>query len=437
MKNYWSSSFWEKDFWKPVMALVSGTGLAQLLTLMAIPVLSRMYPPEEFGFLATYLAIVLSVAVIINAGYEWPIMLPEADTEAHQLLGISIKFAIGGSILALGFLGFFLHPIAEFAHWGPERGWYLLIPLSCLIEGFIQPLSMLINRNKAYRALSISKIARTSGRVGIALTLGWLGLGGEGLILAFVAGEVCCLIALLAFYLPWKRKKGFLLFSSISKDTLKAYRDFPKYAILGNWLNTSSKQLPYLLFPSLYPNANIGTQTNGLFHKADQLLSVPHGLIGTSVGNVYYEQGSKEKIKGALPLARYTLKTAQKLMILGLGVLILILLGGPFLFETVLGKEWRTAGVYAQYLSPYLYLLLIASPLSFIVDIERKLRPYLWFSLLMFALKLLTLLIGGAYLSPLDLVKAFALVSTILVGVQILLFLYWAGVFKLLREQDE
>src|SRR5690606_29226339 len=73
-----------------VGVLVSGTAGAQLLLIVAAPLLSRLYTPSEFGLLAVFTAL-LSVSTVLASGrYELAIPLPEKDKDAKHLLALSL-----------------------------------------------------------------------------------------------------------------------------------------------------------------------------------------------------------------------------------------------------------------------------------------------------------------------------------------------------------
>ena len=68
-----------------VLKLVSGTALAQALSLLVAPILSRLYSPNAFGTAALFASLVSIVGVIVCFRYEQAIMLPKRDEEAANL----------------------------------------------------------------------------------------------------------------------------------------------------------------------------------------------------------------------------------------------------------------------------------------------------------------------------------------------------------------
>jgi hypothetical protein len=48
--------FFRGEFNRNVVTLMTGTGIAQLIPLAVTPILSRLYPPEQFGILALFVS---------------------------------------------------------------------------------------------------------------------------------------------------------------------------------------------------------------------------------------------------------------------------------------------------------------------------------------------------------------------------------------------
>ena len=65
------------EFRKNVIILFTGKSIAYALPVIVVPILTRIFTPEEFGIFAFYSAIVATLAVLANAGYENAIVLPK------------------------------------------------------------------------------------------------------------------------------------------------------------------------------------------------------------------------------------------------------------------------------------------------------------------------------------------------------------------------
>ncbi|MEL6592059.1 MAG: oligosaccharide flippase family protein, partial [Bacteroidota bacterium] len=297
--------------------------------------------------------------------------------------------------------------------------WYVMIPISITLEGFAQPLQMGLNRLQDYRMLSWTKIVRSALTVGLSLLLGWIEGSFQGLIAGYVLGQLG--FCLLSYYGYQRSAKRITLKDLWQAQPIaaKEFRDFPTYAILSGWLYTAAKHLPLFFLPRFF-DASI----NGQFTKAERILNLPPVLVSMPIGRVFYQEATRISQEEPAQLWPLSKRTFWQLAGLGLPVLIVIMLWGPELFEFVLGEVWYTAGEYARWLMPWLYLTFIASPLSYLIDIRRKLQAFLIYNIFQFTVRLAALLYGGLYLSPLETIQLFGAAGAFTVGVQIA-YLLW------------
>jgi len=75
-------------------------------------------------------------------------------------------------------------------------------------------------------------------------------------------------------------------------------------------------------------------------------------------------QQFSEKVAKKYSVKALFTKTIRNIAFLTFPFFIIILFWGPQIFSVVFSKEWREAGVYAQYLTPWLFFSTIASPVS-------------------------------------------------------------------------
>ena len=93
-------------FASDILKLVSGTAFAQIITILASPILTRLYSPEAFGFLAIFISITSIVGVIACMRYELAIMLPKSDEKAANLLALCLLSVVAISGLTVPALYF-------------------------------------------------------------------------------------------------------------------------------------------------------------------------------------------------------------------------------------------------------------------------------------------------------------------------------------------
>ena len=82
--------FFKQKFIRSIGLLAGGTAFAQLLALLALPALTRLYTPEDFTVLASYISILALLTVVACLRFEIAIPIPKDKETAVNLLVISI-----------------------------------------------------------------------------------------------------------------------------------------------------------------------------------------------------------------------------------------------------------------------------------------------------------------------------------------------------------
>lgn len=73
---------------------------------------------------------------------------------------------------------------------------------------------------------------------------------------------------------------------------------------------------------------------------------------------------------------------------------VLIFIAGPELFSFIFGENWRLAGEFARWMTPWLYLHFISSPLSMIFAVTEKMNQSLTWQIIFFAANFFAILVG-------------------------------------------
>lgn len=87
-----------------VAIVASGTAGAQAISLAFSPILTRLYSPEAFGILGTFLAVFAVLMPLAAFNYPMAIVLPSRDEEAICLAQLSIALGLVNACLLAGLL---------------------------------------------------------------------------------------------------------------------------------------------------------------------------------------------------------------------------------------------------------------------------------------------------------------------------------------------
>lgn len=371
-------------FVRGVGVLVGGTAGAQLLAVLAAPLLTRLYTPEDFGLLAVYASLLGLIAVIASLRYELAIPLPEDDAEAANVAVLSL-ILVGVTTLLAGILTALLREPISNALGVPQLAPYLwLLPLGVLAGGVYNVFNYWAVRTKRFTTIAGTRIAQSLTTLFIQLAA--FKLGGIALLFGQVAGQSAGTVRLGRAALA---SGGFSAVSWVGiKQVARRYQRFPIFSTWEGLANTAGLQLPPLLFATLF-----GTAAAGLYSLANRVLSLPLSLIGNAIGQVFFSRAADARRNGQLgPLVA---QLHAKLAHIGLPPAVLTMLIGADLFALVFGSEWRQAGEFAQWMAPWLYLVFVSSPLSTLFAVAEQQKQGLAFQLILLVSRLLAIGVGA------------------------------------------
>ena len=365
--------FFQGEFNRNVVTLITGTGLAQLIPLAVTPILSRLYPPEQFGVLALFVSIVASLSALATGRYEFAIMLPRKDVDANNIAALSITINLVVSV-ALFAIAFILNkPISKALGHESMASWLYVVPLAVLLNGIYSNLKYWSNRHKLYFLMAHRQVLQSGGTAAAQLGLGLLRTGAGGLVIGSVAGQALAagmMTSLVRHHCPhfWRGidKRKMLALA-------KRYRSCPQYLVPAHTLGAVSVQLP-----TIFINAAFGLAASGFFMLAERAVGMPLALVSASIGDVFRQEISESFLAGERCRVIF-ISTLKKLVAVATPPFLLLLFFAPALFALVFGEKWRVAGEYARLMCPMFYLRFISNPLSLVAIIAQKNRfEFLW-----------------------------------------------------------
>jgi O-antigen/teichoic acid export membrane protein len=311
--------------------LVSGSALSQIIVILAMPLLTRMYSPNEFGYLAIVNAFLMVLGVVgslrydqliykYNTKYEW------SRCFNNGLVSSLIIFTILLFIFVLCYFFGFLHR------------YFLITPFLVLAFSITQLYSSLLSVYGLYTTLGYGLITRSLIMILSQYFLNTY-LGGFALIIGLFLGQISHLLVL-----SWV----FTLKSNDRMIDLKVdFYDF-KDSILStgqSLSNSFSSQLPSFFIPY-----GFGLTVMGIYSLAQRLTFLPITFFSNAIrpfilGELNNNRADKQKV------GRLLQKGSMSLLIIGCFGILLINLFAEEFFVLYAGEEWRAAGDTASALS--------------------------------------------------------------------------------------
>lgn len=382
----------EKPFSIDVLTLVTGTTLAQIIAIASAPIITRLYGADAFGLSALFASLVGTIAAIACLRYELAIMLPKTDEEAANVLALSLLIASIISLILVPIIWLFGDYLISLLNAPQLRPYLWFVPLMVFLSGSFSAINYWNSRKRQFGRLSRTQVARAATTTGTQLGAGFAGYASGGtLIAAGIIGQAVATSTL--GYQAWRSdKKRF--WNSVNWQGMalgsRRYRDFPKIDIWSALINTLSLQLPVFILSAYFSATIVGFYSLGMV-----ILSFPASLIGSAMAQVFFQRASEAINESKDKLTLVVEQVVKQLITIGIFPFLLLSIVGADLFTIVFGPAWSEAGVYAQILSFWILTVFIASPISMIFTVMKKLRMFLVFNIVLIIVRTGSLIWGG------------------------------------------
>jgi len=357
----------KSEFGRNILTLMTGTIVAQAIPIAISPILTRIYTPEDFGLFALFFAILSILSVTANGRYENAVMLPKKDEDAINIfaLGIIINSLLSTVIMVLVVV--FNSSITKILDNDEISIWLYFIPIALFFTGLFNILNSFNNRQKRYRDIADALVVKSLFMAVVQLFVGFIKSGATGLI----SGQIVSV-----FFANGKLAKNIIrnrrLILSIKKVKIvalaKKYRDFPKFSLPSAFANVLSGHLSNIFIFLFY-----SATTLGFYSFVQRILGIPTALVGRSMGQVYFEEGTREKNRTGRAVTLFN-STLKKLLIIGLPIFFILFFVIEELFVFIFSEEWRVAGQYAQIVIPMFFIRFVVASLSITYDMFGYLK---------------------------------------------------------------
>ncbi|GAA5495209.1 hypothetical protein Rhal01_01384 [Rubritalea halochordaticola] len=408
---------------KNLTILVSGAALAQLVGILAAPLLSRLYSPEDFGVVGLILAVVGVLSVISSLKYEMALVLEKNDENAAAIQKLCWRLLLSTTTL-FGIV--ILTTPLWLGKWIHDEGLSIYLPWSIpliFLTGYFNILSFKKNRDGRYKTLSLAGVGRRSGLVLTQIIFGFCGAQVLGLVLGNLIG---CMLAVAILLLTDRKQSPVQLKNTTSiPEQARKYRRFAIYSAPQNLLNALSQNIAVYILGYFF-----GVEVVGAYWLAMRLLQLPSNLIVQSVRQVLYKRFSetRDEIEEVRRLYKKSVLTMSMLMI---PVVLLMFLYGPELFGFVLGEEWTLAGEYSSWMVLWIAAGFVNPAAVCLFTVYSKQRHFAVYDFILLLFRATSLFIGGIYFSSLEAIALYSLVGFVF---NLYIVVYW---FYALSKNDE
>ena len=349
--------------------LMSGVVSAQLIAMLTMPLITRIYSPDQFAVLAVFSALLNILGGVACLRFEIAIPLPERKADGDALLTLALISAIVISTITSILLMMYGENILF--QYGERRllAFYWMIPLSVLFVGVYQALRYYAIRLGDFSGVAKNRLVQVIGCSTVQIALGLLGSGAIGLLIGQIVNQSAGILGLARNTGYRRNYRNALNIETLSK-AFRAYNQFPKYSVIETLANNLGSQAPILIIGAYADSNEVAYLSLAIF-----AISAPMGLIGNSLSQAFLSKASEEFRAGRL--REFSLDAVNLLIKFCAGPIICAGLLAPLLFPLVFGAPWARSGYIVSWMTGAFLLQIISSPISILLHVTSHLRTAL------------------------------------------------------------
>lgn len=360
----------KNDFASSVVTLISGTAFAQAITIAALPILTRLYTPESFGVLATFISVTLIVSTAACLRLDIAIPTAHDEQDAKNLLIASFFLSATTSIVSFAIFAALHEEIQKITNSENTTIYAALASLGIFLASTFNAVQFWATRSQQFKVVAKTRanqaILGTSFQIASGILIKHTPIG-------LVVGQIINTSAGIASIYR-KTLKGKIKASDLNPqgiiNTVKRFGDYPKYSTAEALFNSASTQAPIIIISTLYLGAEAG-----FLMLAMKAMQAPMRLIGSSIGQVYLSKAPLQYRDGNL--SNFTLSVIVGLLKTGVGPIIFCGIVAPSVFSIIFGPEWERAGTLIAWMTPWFVMQFLTSPIAMALHITKNQKPAL------------------------------------------------------------
>lgn len=367
---------------------MGGNAITFIITIVFSLILTRVYPPKEFGAFTFFLSFSIIFSVISTLKLENLFFLVERkDNSRVFILGtISVLIISSLSYPLLILIKYFFPTLNRI-----DNYWYVILPITIFFTGEYYCLKNYFSKNGNYKLMAFASISKVIIANSFFLIYGLFSSHYYGFMLGTVLGQAIESIILYIYFI--KEVKFSINDFNVSrlKRLFVRYKKFPIFSLPGELISTYSSQNPVILLTLFF-----GEAATGYYALVQRILGLPIKLVSSSTSEVFRREAVIQFGKKG-EFVDVVIKTFKGLLYIGVIPFIVLFFTGAELIPIVFGNTWVMAGDYLKIMLILFLFQFSISPLGYsFYIIEKQEIDLLW----QVALLIITTiaLISGSYI---------------------------------------
>lgn len=398
-----------------VTKISSGTILGQAISIVTLPIFTRLYGATVIG----YWTLFTSVAVIVNAfsdlGLSNAIMMDDEGEQSEKLFSVitTISFIIS---LIVG-VGYFVIKSVTPDPSGLHPLFYSIVLFVLIFtQQQVNICYNWLNKKKQYNILMKNPIINNISVAVIAILLGLMGFTKYGYYIGLVLGQVFTLFHMRR-YLP----RIFFDFEFRDHfDVIRSHLTYVKFQMPTYLVAQVKNQAPVFFIRSFF-----GVEILGYYSVCMRVLNIPVNLLASSIGKVYYQTAAEMKKKGQ-EVGDFTFRNMKRAMYVAIAPMVVIMSFGDIVCTLFLGNDYVITGNLSRiivFMTFFQFLMMATQGITIVLEKQQ-------YALISGIVQIIGYVVGlsiGKYVFS-SLYIAIALMTVVFCVIQII---YFSKLFKI------
>lgn len=376
------------SFIKNTSKLLAGNLFGQVLGIIAIPIITRLYSVEAYGVFSVVLASTVILASVSSFSIYLAILIPKRERDAKNIAKLSFIFTFVFSLVLLLALLHSGEYIKEYFNFTLDFYVILCIPVLVVLQSVYTTMTYWGVRKEQYGKVSKSKITESLVDRLSSISLGFLGhTSTYSLIFSRV---LACFFAIFQLFTLWTNSKKAKSSRPIYFSLVRKYKNYILFNTPSMLLISCVMQLPVILIAMYF-----SPEAAGLYAIANRVVNIPVSALGNAISKTFtkkiaddYRNNQLEKI-GSEGAEFY--KSLFSFLLIPFSVLVV---SGEQIFELVLGDNWNGAGEIAKLLAYLAMSTLLTQSFGGIFDVYHKQKTRLHFHIVNLIVRVSAITLG-------------------------------------------
>ncbi len=347
------------NFIKSVLILMSGVVAGKLLSLLFLPLLTRLYSPVHFGQYALFKASYLFLVPLLTFKLEIGIPLASSARRLINLVRLTYLLIFLNTIIIWLLLAILPLPDIATEHFEFIRKNIFIVVVAAMIQGLYEITYFYFVRRRKFKILAVARfVGELSGNS--LKTIAGIFSYYFGLVLGQILQvSVDFIILLVNSKSRIKLLFKYPIYVADIRQLIAEVRSISLNRVPASILLIAAQQLPVFTLSLMY-----GDRYAGYFSLALIAVSLPLGMLGGSLGKVLYAEFANINFTKNVKNSHFLLvKTQKRLFFIGLLFLIVLIPSSLYLFPVFFGDQWVDAGNFVAILTVPAVFQAMSAPL--------------------------------------------------------------------------